>query len=110
VHLTDITMDFRDSAGVVWNLRADRSDVRQSSQSLDLYGNVRITGIPSGSKVPARIDTEMLSFDTRNEIATTHAPVVLDWSGQKIHAVGLFANLKDRRVRLESAVHGIFAR
>lgn len=110
VHLTDITMDFRDSAGGVWNLRANRSDVRQSSQSLNLYGDVRITGTPSGSKSPARINTEMLSFDSRSEIATTHAPVVLDWSGQKINAVGLFANLKDRRVRLESEVHGIFSR
>ena len=48
VHLTDIAMDFRDSSGSVWNLRANRSDVRQDAQSLDLYGDVLITGVPSG--------------------------------------------------------------
>ena len=109
-HLSGIQMDFRDSSGAIWNLRANRSDVRQASESLDLYGDVRVTGRPSGSQSMAQIVTEMLSFDTRSEVATTQAPVTLDWAGQKLSAVGMFADLKDRHIRLESGVHGLFSR
>ena len=51
----------------------------------------------------------MLTFDTKNEVVRTKAPVVLRWGGQQLEASGLEADLKSRSVKLESRVHGFFS-
>ena len=75
---------------------------------VEMEGAVRVTGTLSDVAGAARISTERLAFDTRTEIVSTQVPVTLTWSGHRLQARGMRANLKDQRLQLESAVHGHF--
>ncbi len=109
VQLTQLRMSFRDTDGNPWTVTADRGDLEQAAQQVQLAGNVQVSGIlpASGS---AQISTAALSVDIRGYIVSTREPVQMIWSGRPLSAVGLIANLKDHRVQLESAVHGTFSR
>jgi lipopolysaccharide export system protein LptC len=53
--------------------------------------------------------TERLDVDTLEQIVTTPAPVTVLWAGERLESRGLWANLKEQRLRLETNVHGLFA-
>jgi lipopolysaccharide export system protein LptC len=109
-------MTFIASDGVPWHVQARSAQVREGGANVELFGDVHLSGTLAGSTTPLVFDTSILSFDTHTEVVTTHAPVTLDWNGQKVAAVGLAANLSDvpvenlrpGQVRLESRVHGSF--
>jgi len=109
VQLDVVRMTYRASDGNLWNVRADSGQIREDGAHIELYGHVQVRGNLTGSDVPADITTSILSFDTRAEVLSTHAPVVLRWGEQELEASGLVASLKDRSVRLESRVHGQFS-
>jgi len=73
-----------------------------------LEGAVHVSGTVPGTAEPADITTERLAFDTNAQLVTTKDPVTLVMSGRNLNAQGMVANLKERRVQLESAVHGIY--
>jgi lipopolysaccharide export system protein LptC len=108
VDLEQVRLGFRDSTGNQWNARADRGELAQASGVLQLEGGVQVAGVLPDSGQPAEIATEHLDFDTRAQIIATRDPVTLLVSGRELHAQGLSASLKERRVQLESSVHGSF--
>lgn len=108
VQLTRVQLSFRDSDGGVWTATSDRGQLEQSTQRVELTGNVHVSGTPPGQLGLAQIATNALSVNIRADIVSTREPVTLVWSGRQLNAVGLIANLKDHRVDLESAVHGTF--
>jgi LPS export ABC transporter protein LptC len=75
---------------------------------VQLDGNVRVAGVLPGSGETAQMETQHLSIDTNAQIVTTQDPVTLLMSGRQLQSQGLVANLKERHVQLESAVHGSF--
>ena len=83
-------------------------EVAQNSGIVKLDGSVHATGVVPGTSEPADITTEHLAFDTNTQIVTTPDPVTLIMSGRKLDAEGMVANLKERHVQLESAVHGTY--
>jgi LPS export ABC transporter protein LptC len=108
VELQQVQFDFRDVSGNVWKARAARGEIGQGSGVVQLDGNVHVSGTLPGTQQPAEIISEHLSFDTNAQLVTTQAPVTILMSGRELAARGLVANLKERRVHLESAVHGSF--
>ena len=108
VGLEQVRLGFRDSTGNEWNARADRGELAQASGVVELEGGVHVAGVLPDSGQPAEIATEHLDFDTRAQIIATEDPVTLVVSGRELHALGLIASLKERRVQLESSVHGSF--
>jgi lipopolysaccharide export system protein LptC len=108
VDLEQVQLGFRDSSGNQWNARADRGELVQASGVVQLEGSVQVAGVVPDSGLPAEIATEHLDFDTRAQTIVTQDPVTLLVSGRELHAQGLIATLKERRVQLESAVHGSF--
>jgi LPS export ABC transporter protein LptC len=106
VWLTQVQMSFRDANGNPWTGTADRGEVQQTSQQVQLAGNVHVLGL-LGAK-PAQILSSALSVDIPKDIVSTSVPVEMLWSGQQLNSTGLIAHLKDSRVHLESAVHGTF--
>ncbi len=104
--LEQVQMQFRDPKGNVWNGRADEGRFVDQASQVELTGNVVLSGLVPGTEEPVKISSDRLHVDTRTEIVTTDDPVVLDWSGQVVHARGMVARLKEQRVRLESNVHG----
>lgn len=108
VALQEITMTYRTEAGRDWQLTAERGRVPENARRIELEGSVVATGLPLRSRELARITTDRLSFDTQTERLITRAPVSVDWSGQRLTARGLVADLKEQHLSLESDVHGRF--
>jgi LPS export ABC transporter protein LptC len=91
-----------------WHLTSDRGQVRAEGDDVELNGNVKVTGRAPGSGDLLTLDTEVMRINTPTEFIQTDAPVKLTWSGHKLDAVGMQADLKAGTLRLESKVHGIF--
>jgi LPS export ABC transporter protein LptC len=101
----------RPAAGVgeVWHLTSDRGQVRADGDDVQLMGNVRVTGPAPGTGEALSLVTDNMRINTPTEFIETHAPVKLRWSGHEIDAMGMQADLKAGRLRLESDVNGHFA-
>lgn len=108
VDLQQVVLGFKDAAGDEWTTTARHGEVAQNSGIVKLDGSVHATGVVPGTADPADIMTERLVFDTNTQIVTTRDPVTLIMSGRKLDAQGMVANLKERHVQLESAVHGTY--
>ena len=106
LHIVHMILD--DPDGNRWTVDAQRGDILQAGENIDLSGNVHVSGLLPGTQVPADISSERLSFDTRTDVISSEDPVTLAWAGRQIHSVGIVANLRDSHVQLESAVHAIF--
>jgi LPS export ABC transporter protein LptC len=107
VELEQVQMGFRDPNGNHWTARANHGVLGQNSGKVELSGDVHVAGVLPGTEQPAEITTERLWCDTRGQLVSTRDPVTLAWSGHRLNGRGLLASLKDRRLQLESAVHGI---
>ena len=110
VQLQQVRLGFRDSSGNQWTARAQRGELAQNSGLVQLHGDVHVAGILPGTAETAEITSQHLAFDTNAQIVSTREPVTLLMSGRQLNAQGMVANLKERHVQLESAVHGTFAR
>jgi lipopolysaccharide export system protein LptC len=108
VELQHVQLGFRDASGNEWTARAARGELEQNSGVVQLAGDVHVRGILPGTTDPAQIISEHLAYNTNTQIVTTRDPVTLIMSGRELNATGLVANLKERRLQLESAVHGTF--
>jgi LPS export ABC transporter protein LptC len=94
----------------IWHLTSDTGQVRADGDDVQLSGNVRVTGPAPGSGLPLELTTTELRINTPTEFIETRAPVRLTLSGHEIDAVGMQADLKAGKLRLESEVHGRFSR
>jgi LPS export ABC transporter protein LptC len=92
-----------------WQLTSDHGQVRADGDDVLLSGNVRVTGPAPGTGLPLQLTTSELRINTPTEFIETRAPVKLLLSGNELDAVGMQADLKAGRLRLESEVHGRFA-
>ena len=108
VQLERVEMDYRDGSGNRWRVRARNGVILEDAARVELEGDVQVAGTPPGNYEDAEITTEQLSFDTRRDVVSTSEPVTLRWAGRELTARGLVADLKDRKLRLESDVHGRF--
>jgi LPS export ABC transporter protein LptC len=108
VQLDSPRLTFVASDGNIWHAKARSGQIREDGAHVELFGDVHVNGQLPGAEAPAVIDTSILSFDTKQELVTTHAPVSLDWNGRKLSGTGLIAKLPDHQVKLESRIHGSF--
>ena len=118
IELEHLRLGFRDPGGDDWTATALRGSLEPGQDAkvgagnglIDLEGDVHVSGLLGGEQQAAEIATERLSVDTEKQVVRTRDPVTLTWSGRQLQAAGLMARLRDRRVRLEAAVHGTFVR
>jgi LPS export ABC transporter protein LptC len=108
VELESIAMNYRTDAQALWNVKAQRGTVLQEGDVIELDGKVRVTGPMPDTSRTIQLETERMTFETRTERISTDAPVLMSWTGQRLAAVGLAANLKDETVQLKSRVNGRF--
>jgi lipopolysaccharide export system protein LptC len=109
VALFDVKVDYQPPEGESWTMFGDTAHVEQGAKIVDVEGNVRLVGEASGSKglIPV-VHTDSLRYDIDKQVVTTRDDVRLDFGRNSVTARGLVANLKDRTMRLEYKVHGIF--
>jgi LPS export ABC transporter protein LptC len=109
VALFGVKVDYQPPEGESWTMLGDTAQVEQGAKIVNVRGNVRLQGEPSGPKglVPI-IRTDMLRYDLDKQTVTTQDDVHVDFGPNTLNAHGMFANLKDRTMRLEYKVHGTF--
>ena len=110
VELQQVQLGFRDTEGNQWTARGARGELAQGSGVVQLEGDVHVNGTLPGSGEPTEITSQHLAFDTHAQIVSTQTPVTIVMSGRELQARGMVANLKERHVHLESAVHGFFVK
>lgn len=109
IALRTIVMQLRDQRGGAWRLRAATGTMPEDASTVALRGDVTVDGnVAPGSAGAIQLRTDALDVDTRNETASTQEKVAIAMSGRELTARGMKADLKDRRVQLESEVHGRF--
>lgn len=108
VDMQQVQLGFRDSSGNQWTARARHGELGQDTGIVALDGDVHVSGTLPGTEDATEIMSERLEFDTNAQVATTQDPVTILMSGRQLDATGMIASLKDRRVQLESNVHGTF--
>jgi LPS export ABC transporter protein LptC len=96
VQMNDLKLVYHSVEAHDWTLTAAHGFVPPGSRTLDLAGNVAV------------VRTSRLSVDTETNIATTRERVDIEWGPRRISTMGLTADLKAERLKLESSVHGRF--
>jgi LPS export ABC transporter protein LptC len=89
-------------------MRARSGRMPEDASTVALRGAVVLDGTLGKANEALQLRTEALDVDTRTEKVSTKLPVIIAMSGRELAARGLRADLKDRRVQLESNVHGRF--
>jgi LPS export ABC transporter protein LptC len=110
VQLFNVRVDYSAPGGQAWVMFGDTAHILPGGKIVDVSGNVRLEGEGLASEGTAVIHTDTLRYFVPDSIATTNSDVRIDFGGHVLTARGLFANLKERKVRLESKVNGRFHR
>jgi LPS export ABC transporter protein LptC len=108
VDFEHVHMSFRDQSGQLWTARAEHGQIGQDTDKVELAGDVHVNGLLPGSTEQADLATEKLHIDTQADILNTEEPVTVNWVGRQLKSVGVVATMKERRLLLESSVHGSF--
>jgi lipopolysaccharide export system protein LptC len=98
------------AAAEIWHLKSDRGQVRADGDDVQLDGNVHVTGPAPGTGAQLELTTQSMRINTPTEFIETDQPVQLRWSGNVLDAVGLEADLKAGKLRLNSDVNGHFSK
>jgi LPS export ABC transporter protein LptC len=108
VAFEQVQMTFRDQQGQLWKARANQGELGQSTGKVGLFGDVHVEGQLPGSAQNADLATDKLYIDTHADIISTDRPVTVNWAGRQLKSRGLVETLSERRLLLESSVHGVF--
>ena len=107
IAMTDVEMIYTPESPAGWNLNATQGRIPADANIIELRGTVVVT--PGTNNTAATtITTDQLDVDPATRQARTKQPVVLDYEGQIVNAVGMEADLKRNRVKLLSDVNGEF--
>ena len=108
VLLHDIQVDYQAPDGAQWVMVGDLAHVRPGGNIVDLSGNVEMKGMEHERIGAPIIRTDALRYDISQSIASTDGEVRVDYLLHTLTAHGLVANLRERTVKLESRVNGLF--
>jgi LPS export ABC transporter protein LptC len=108
IALESVSVDYFALPGQRWNLTADAGSARPGLNTVELAGNVVMTGGKQSLPDPAVVRTERLTLDVRSQQAVTDAPVTLGLGPYSLASTGMRADLKAETLRLESGVNGHF--
>ena len=107
VRLSDVAVDYHAPTGRLWHLTAEEARVPPGGRVVEFEGDVRLAGQPGEDSRAAELHTPRMVLDTVAEIAETKSPVELAFGTNRMHALGMRADLKAGTLRLESNVNGL---
>jgi LPS export ABC transporter protein LptC len=108
VALYNIRVLYQAPNGQAWVMVGDVAHVQPDGKVVDVTGNVRLQGEPTGREGTAVVHTDTLSYNVASAVASTKSDVRIDFAQHSLTAHGMTANLKERTMRLESRVNGRF--
>lgn len=89
-------------AGSPWHVYANKGQMRNQANILELWGNVRIERARSLQNSFIKMTTDRLTIYPKDEYAETKLPITVMQDSNVLHAVGMRANLKTDTVDLLS--------
>jgi LPS export ABC transporter protein LptC len=104
--LEGVVVDYHPQDEVPWVITAARGVAPKDRTELDLTGGVEVRSAPEDGSSPVQITTQSLRFTPSTSSAVTDQAVAIEVGDWRVDAVGLRTLLKDRRLELESQVHG----
>jgi LPS export ABC transporter protein LptC len=107
VRMSQLELDYHTKESGNWHVTAREGAMPADRKSIQLSGNVAITGAESRGE--ALIRTERLSYDIDDAIVQTEDPVSVRFGPHLLKARGLHAELNAGTLKLESDVNGHFA-
>jgi LPS export ABC transporter protein LptC len=107
VLLTGLELDYHSPEAGDWTVTAERGRMPVSRESVQLAGNVTVSGGEKGGPM-AVIRTEQLAYQTTSSIIQTSDPVTIVFGQHELNGRGLTVNLNAGTLRLESNVNGRF--
>lgn len=108
VTLQDVDLEFAGGDEQPWRLTADSGSIPAAGDLIELFGNVQLEETLFIGPEKTIVRTPELAVDLRAKLATTDAEVRIERGNYLLEAVGLRADLKDRKLSLQSKVHGNF--
>ena len=108
IDLETVSIRYFALPGQQWRLTADAGRAWPGMSTVELAGNVIMTGEKQSLAEAAVVRTERLTLETATQTAVTDAPVSLGFGRYAIDATGMRADLKAETLRLESGVNGSF--
>jgi LPS export ABC transporter protein LptC len=108
VALYNVRVAYQAPNGQSWVMVGDVAHVQPGGKVVDVTGNVRLQGEPTGAESAAVVHTDALSYNVPDAVVSTKSDVRIDFAEHTLTARGLSANLKERTMRLESKVNGRF--
>lgn len=109
VALAGVDMQLADGAASGWRVQAARGSLPAGARRVTLEGDIRLDGEAVAGAGAMRIRTEALTYDLETQGVVAPGEVRLEMAGRTLEATGLEADLKQRRAKLGSRVHGRFA-
>ncbi len=108
VDLEAVAVNYFPDGDRKWRLTAQRGQMAEGSEVVELEGDVTMTGAQRSLPDSAVVRTERLTLDTSAQLARTDEPVTLGFGPYTLAARGLHADLKAETLQLESEVNGRF--
>lgn len=94
--------------GGPWSLEADQGWAWPDTERVELEGDVVMQSLRQPLAKAATVRTPRLTLLVDQRLATSEAPVSLDFGRHQLDAIGLRADLDRETLRLESKVNGRF--
>lgn len=108
VHLEGVRVSYAQPGQAGWTVSAREGNIEGRGERIDLRGAVELVNndAPVGKELIIR--TETLSFQPREQFASTAEAVNISQKGYVLTAVGMEADLNQQLLRLKSDVSGTF--
>lgn len=110
VTLSMVHLHYEAPNGQHWTLVGDTGHVEPGGTVVEVSGNVRLEGDATEHAGMATVLTDTLTYDVPDAIVTTKSDLKVEFAQGALTGRGLWANLKDRTIRIESKVNGHFQR
>jgi len=107
IAMRTVRMVYTPNGPQAWNLAADAGRIPADASVIELDGNVIVKSGESNSAATT-IKTSQLYVDPATQEARTPEPVVVDFNGNVVNAIGLYADFTNNRLKLLSDVNGNF--
>ncbi len=107
ISMKTVRMVYTPNGPQSWNLAADSGRIPADASIIELNGNVIVKSGASNAAATT-IKTNQLDVDPATQEARTPEPVIVDYNGHIVNAIGLYADFKNNRLKLLSDVTGNF--
>jgi lipopolysaccharide export system protein LptC len=110
LRLAEVSLEYRAADQAPWLVSASVAEGPADRSYLDLSGEVTVSGSLGENGTPVLLETTRLRLEPETWVARSKERVSMVFGNQRLSGVGLWADLMEDRLELESDVHGQIVR